>query len=53
MPPKAASKPAAIAPKPKKEKVTKVSASAKGDKKRKPTISTSSRAGIKFPPARV
>ena len=34
MPPKAASKPATIAPKPKKEKETKVSASAKTDKKR-------------------
>ena len=53
MPPKAASKPATMAPKPKKEKPAKVSVSAKGDKKRKPAVSTSSRAGIKFPPARV
>ena len=51
MPPKATSKPVTIAPK--KEKATKVSASAKGEKKRKPVVSTSSRAGIKFPPARV
>ena len=54
MPPKAAvSKPVTIAQKPKKSKPTKVSASAKTDKIRKPVVSTSSRAGIKFPPARV
>ena len=52
MPPKAASKPVVLAPKPKKSKPMKVSAS-KGDKKRKQAVSTSSRAGIKFPPARV
>ena len=47
MPPKAGSKPVVLAQKP-----MKVSAS-KGDKKRKQAVSTSSRAGIKFPPARV
>ena len=38
---------------PKKEKETKVSALLKTDGKRKPVVSTSSKAGIKFPPARI